>query len=274
MSVRDCDGWVHQLEGQTATITGKLVISGRRVLQVDCERMVREHAATVNSDFSGRITLLVQGDLEAQHVTDEVRKYSRKLVKAQDARLAGRPHAHVVDADGLGNLLAGRPARCLELRGAGRTVEIVRESWSGLFGAELKSRLVTDHQPTELELDLSALDAGTAAHEATIEALRSHLQHQEITLLEPAPGRPRFDGGWMAREINFIAEVKSLTGVNEDQQIRLGFGQVLDYAHQLMQIAPVTPVLVLQKRPASRRWLSLANSLNVILTWAPDFDQV
>jgi hypothetical protein len=73
-----------------------------------------------------------------------------------------------------------------------------------------------------------------------------------------------------------IAEVKSLTGNLEVQQIRLGFGQVLDYAHAVRTISVgqellIVPALILQREPADERWASLAKSLDVILTWPPIF---
>ena len=63
--------------------------------------------------------------------------------------------------------------------------------------------------------------------------------------------------------------------VNEDQQVRLGLGQVLDYWHQIHQTrrAP-QPVLVLERRPMRTRWHELAESLGVILDYGPSFDVV
>lgn len=73
-----------------------------------------------------------------------------------------------------------------------------------------------------------------------------------------------------------MAELKSLTGANEAQQIRLGLGQVLDYAFSvaaagLIDTRLVQPVLVLEREPGDDRWAALAESLRVILTWPPDF---
>ena len=72
----------------------------------------------------------------------------------------------------------------------------------------------------------------------------------------------------------FIAEVKSLTGASEDQQIRLGIGQILDYAHQLQRArtsGQIRPVLVLEKQPADTKWRSLAEASGILLTWSPHF---
>ncbi|MFD5374822.1 hypothetical protein ACFWJE_10450 [Streptomyces griseoincarnatus] len=121
---------------------------------------------------------------------------------------------------------------------------------------------------------MNHLDKATAAHEATVGALLAHLSDRGIEGRTHAPGAPAFDAGWHRGADVFIAEVKSLTGAREEQQIRLGIGQVLDYAHQLRTAHPdrrLHPVLVLEKRPMDPRWSSLARSAGIRLTWAPDF---
>ena len=85
---------------------------------------------------------------------------------------------------------------------------------------------------------------------------------------------PRFDVGWSVGDEVYIAEVKSLSGTSQDQQIRLGMGQVLDYVHQLtrhLKTGVLRPVLVLERRPSDDRWQALFDSRQVLLTWAPNF---
>lgn len=77
----------------------------------------------------------------------------------------------------------------------------------------------------------------------------------------------------------FTAEVKSLTGARQEQQARLGIGQILDYAYALRERPPadvsvVRPVLVLEREPDDRRWLNVADSLGILLTWAPSFSSL
>ena len=106
------------------------------------------------------------------------------------------------------------------------------------------------------------------------DALIAHLSRQGIEACTYASGAPEFDAGWSRGEDIFVAEVKSLTGAREDQQIRLGVGQILDYAQQLRNACPSTvihPVLVLEKRPSAARWTALAEGVGLRLTWAPDF---
>lgn len=138
---------------------------------------------------------------------------------------------------------------------------------------------VSVHDSDGLSLDLSACDRGTAAHEALVAALRAHLASKGISVRGPSPAAPRFDAGWVTTGDNpavFVAELKSLTGATESQQIRLGIGQVLDYVHTVGGMSElgdrrVQPVLVLERAPAEGRWQGLASSLGIILSWAPDF---
>ena len=115
-------------------------------------------------------------------------------------------------------------------------------------------------------MDLSGLDKGTAAHESTISALIKYLAQRDIAVHTFARNSPQFDAGWVVEDEVFIAEVKSLTGTSQDQQIRLGIGQVLDYAHQLQRPGSghsIRPTLVLEKRPADGRWASLAQAVGI-----------
>ncbi|MEV0495924.1 hypothetical protein [Streptomyces atratus] len=151
---------------------------------------------------------------------------------------------------------------------------VLPQAGDGILGGPLQRHRIGRHEPGALALDLAHLDKGTEAHESTIAALIEHLARQHIELRGHARNAPRFDAGWSRGDDVFIAEVKSLAGAREDQQIRLGIGQVLDYAHQL-QLARtrgrMRPVLVLEKQPTDSRWTSLAEASGILLTWAPDF---
>ncbi|WP_345585524.1 hypothetical protein [Streptomyces prasinosporus] len=230
----------------------------------------------VKTDFSRKVTLVVYGDLASKVVTDSRRAYSSKLVDADASRHGGR-HVCVVDADGFSRLLKRRPAPCLELRrsGAGRVRPVAAApAGSEILGGPLRVRRPGRRPSGDLTLDMNRLDKATAAHEATVGALLAHLSRQGIEGRTHAPGTPAFDAGWSRGADVFIAEVKSLKGAREDQQIRLGIGQVLDYAHQLRTAHPgrrLHPILVLEKRPVDPRWSSLARSAGIRLTWAPGF---
>lgn len=183
----------------------------------------------------------------------------------------------MVDGNGFVDLIDGNPAPYRELQraqGADDGVFVLARSGDGILGGPLHQRKVGQHGTGALSLDLDHLDRGTRAHEATIAALIEHLAHQQVEVRGHARSAPRFDAGWSRGDDIFIAEVKSLTGASEDQQIRLGIGQVLDYAHQLQlgrTDIRVCPVLALEMRPTEPRWTSLTEANGILLTWAPVF---
>lgn len=274
MSGRGCDGWVRSLRGETAVITGRVEIKGKHLTQPACNNAVDAKGGTARDYMSGVVTLLVQGDLSSKRVKDAKRGYSVKLIDVQERRERHEPHIHVVDAEGFGHLLRGEPARCRRLIGSGRNTRLATEPGDGIFGGPLKPRKTPKHAKVDLKVDLSGLDRGTAAHEATIEALIKHLASKGTQALGPIRGAPRFDAGWERGKTAFIAEVKSLSDTNEDQQIRLGIGQILDYAWQMPPGRKVTPVLVLEKRPPSERWEHVAKRAGILLTYGPRFEGI
>ncbi|MFI1718878.1 hypothetical protein [Streptomyces litmocidini] len=271
-----CDGWVHSLRGQRLCFTGKVLIDGEWTVRKRCVEVSQRLGASWKPDFSRKVTLFVHGDLASQAVTDAQRDYSKKLVRAAWERDRGY-HVCVVDGDGFADLIGGYPARCRELQRAQGTddqVLVLPQVGDGILGGPLQRHRPSHHESGALKLDLDHLDRGTEAHESTVAALISHLADQQVEVRGHARNAPRFDAGWSRGDEVFIAEVKSLSDANEDQQIRLGIGQILDYAHQLKLARThglVRPVLVLERQPGDPRWVSLASESGILLTWAPGF---
>ena len=70
-----------------------------------------------------------------------------------------------------------------------------------------------------------------------------------------------------------MAEVKSLTRRNEEQQLRLGLGQALRYRNLLTKPKQqVRAVLAVERRPSDTRWMTLCGDHGVQLVWPPAFD--
>jgi hypothetical protein len=267
-----CDGWVASLRGHTVAYTGNVLIDGTRVSQADCAKRAERKGAGWRDDWSSEVTLLVHGDLAGKQVIDPERGYSRKLVSALHSRRRGR-HVHVVDADGFGDLLAGVTASCRRLGRRGGQVVVVPEVGDRILGGPLKPRRAPNRTGSEaLRIDWDRVDAATAAHEQTIRALSAHLGRTGIKARAHWRGGPQFDAGWARDRTVYVAEVKSLRGARQDQQIRLGLGQLLDYVYRTPKGAGrVAPVLVLERQPAGDHWGGLCAAHGVHLTWAPDF---
>ena len=223
---------------------------------------VRQHAARpIGGTRNRQVTLLVQGELSHDVVTDPVNLRSQNLVFVDEERRRGN-HICIVNDNGISALLRGEAAMCLRSRViADDTVELSHPGPALLELPRLSPLTVGSpgtHAPSGLDLDLSGLDGGTAAHQETLAMLVRHLAPIGVMALSA----PRVDAAWRAVDdpsVLFIAEVKSLTGVRQDQQIRLGIGQLLDYAYTVRErppaaISEVRPVLVLEREPDAGRW--------------------
>lgn len=278
----DCGGLVPSLRGQQVSCTGKTYVDGEWMQRTALHAAISGRGGQVVSGTRNRnITLLVVGDLP-NVVTDPVNHRSQNLVYAEQQRRQGN-HVCIVDDSGITVLLRGGAARCLRSRAVDSgAVEL------SLPAPQLPSppRLIPltvgaapSHEPTGLELDLSGLDAATAAHQRTLTLLVADL----APTLVQALSAPKVDAAWRLRgdtTVLAVAEVKSLTGADQSQQIRLGIGQVLDYAVSLRACLPqgigmIVPVLVLEKEPADpERWKAVAAVADITLTWPPLFAEL
>lgn len=269
--------WVTSFRGQMLAFTGRVLVDGDWTIREDCVLMAKQRGARDwKPDMSGKVTLLVYGDLASANVTDKTRGYSKKLALAERLRREGKAIA-VIDGPGFSDLCAGFPARNRILRPESTDEYLVLpQVGEGILGGPLTIGLVPDHTGQSFQIDLAALDKGTAAHQGTLASFIESLSRRGLVAERPGRLAPQFDVGWAHMERAFVAEVKSLGGADESQQIRLGLGQVLDYAQQLRRATKtgqiVQPVLVLEREPDDpRRWIDVTHSAGVLLTWGPDF---
>jgi hypothetical protein len=120
--------------------------------------------------------------------------------------------------------------------------------------------------------DPNQIDRALQAHAATQNGLNDFLTASGARTWSPGPGEPDFDLAWVRSGVSFVAEVKSLTDGNEDRQLRLGLGQVLDYQELMAAFRPgVRAVLALERQPRDGRWLALCERHRVILVWPDTF---
>jgi hypothetical protein len=231
--IRQCDGWITGLRGHTVAFTGYVLIDDIWIPQATCAQLASRRGADWRDDWSLEVTPLVHGDLAGKQVIDPARGYSRKLVSAQESRQQRR-HVHIVDADGFSDLLAGAHAPCRQLRRRAGGILVAGKAGDRILGGPLKPRRTPQRRSGNvLKVDRDQIDAATAAHEETIRALIAHLHQDDVEVRGPWRGGPRFDAGWTRGRTVYIAEVKSLLGARQDQQIRLGLGQLLDYGYRI-----------------------------------------
>lgn len=79
-----------------------------------------------------------------------------------------------------------------------------------------------------------------------------------------------FDLAWEDDGTVCVAEVTSLSGTNDEKQLRLTLGQVLRYAHLLRAKGrPVRCFIGTESKPADESSLDLCSDLGITLLW-PD----
>jgi len=124
-------------------------------------------------------------------------------------------------------------------------------------------------------LPTKALEHSSRAHARIQNSLGSWLKAKKLKPFSPNAGHlAQFDIAWKFRGKFYVCEVKSLNRVNEDQQLRLGLGQVLHYKQLLEQSEKtrVQAVLAVERAPSdSKTWLKLAKNHGVKLVWKATF---
>jgi len=101
------------------------------------------------------------------------------------------------------------------------------------------------------------------------------LRDAGLTPRSRLPHEPNFDLAWQKGETAFVAEIKSITDDNEEEQLRLGLGQALRYRHHLQRIGypKVIAVLVPERSPRDPSWADLCHELQVVLLHGGNLDQ-
>ncbi|MEA3203088.1 MAG: hypothetical protein QOI63_758 [Thermoplasmata archaeon] len=135
--------------------------------------------------------------------------------------------------------------------------------------AYLPADETTSTQPSEpFAQDPDVVDRGRRGHAKTQNLLANTVKAQGHEPRRPAAGEPGFDLAWEVRGHVYASEVKSLTPLNEERQLRLGLGQVLRYRQQLARPGrKVTAVLAVERKPTDPAWQALCQELGVILLW-------
>ena len=121
----------------------------------------------------------------------------------------------------------------------------------------------------QLLVDADAYDRGLNAHARTQNAAARWLQEHGATILPPRLG-VNSDLLWRHGEEEFVGEVKSLHSLNEREQLRLGLGQVLEFAYRL----DASPVLIVEQEPGADFWDGLCRSQRVRLVWPGVFGRL
>ena len=127
------------------------------------------------------------------------------------------------------------------------------------------SRLPSERQP--FTVDPALVERGLRGHSEMQNALAEVLRQAGIEPRSRRPSEPNFDIAWETEGTVFVAEVKSITDDNEEEQLRLGLGQVLWYRHRLRAIGHdhVVAVLAPERAPRDPSWRNLCAEVGVVL---------
>jgi hypothetical protein len=122
-------------------------------------------------------------------------------------------------------------------------------------------------EPFDVDPDL--VDRALAAHHETVDRLSRWVVARGFAPRLPLGGEPLYDLAWFEGDVLHVAEVKSMTLRNEEQQLRLGLGQVLRYREQLRAAYPrasdVRALLVPEREPSDASWQPTCASSDVTL---------
>lgn len=141
------------------------------------------------------------------------------------------------------------------------------------FEAPRPFRRTTVPDPVVKVVDGDALAQGWAEHEDTVADLDrlARAQRRRPFFIS----HPRVDLAWETDEGLMIVEVKSVEpGRNEDHQVRLALGQVLDYAHRLEGERPVIPVVAVSRDEVDPRWTDVCASARVRFVTPATFEDL
>jgi hypothetical protein len=127
------------------------------------------------------------------------------------------------------------------------------------------SPLPSERQP--FTVDPALVERGLKGHSEMQNALAQVLRQADIEPRSPLSREPNFDIAWETEGTVFVAEVKSITDDNEEEQLRLGLGQVLRYRHRLRGLGHdhVVAVLAPERAPRDSSWGDLCHELGVVL---------
>ena len=121
------------------------------------------------------------------------------------------------------------------------------------LGAPYRQAQVTElsESPEPFSVDPAMVERGLRGHADTQNELASVLRSTGIEPRSCLATEPNFDLAWQRNGTVFVAEVKSITADNEEEQLRLGLGQVLRYRQRLSALGHqrVIAVLVPERQP-------------------------
>ena len=88
-------------------------------------------------------------------------------------------------------------------------------------------------------------------------------------MLRLLTAEPQYDLAWLANDMLYVCEVKSLTQDNEQRQLRMAIGQVIQYRQQFTAKGhePCFAVICTEKQPSDSSWDQVCEDAGIVLVW-------
>jgi len=117
--------------------------------------------------------------------------------------------------------------------------------------------------------DPDSAGRGLAAHNRAQNYLANMVRQLGWLARSPVASEPKYDLAWLANDMLYVCEVKSLTCENEERQLRMATGQVIRYRQQLTAKGhePCFAVICVEQQPSDLSWDELCESEGIILIW-------
>ena len=257
----DVPKWIDNLRGLNVIVTGDFR-PDLGLNRSELHSLLQQHGANVHNDVKRSTDLLIRADSPMWLYGD----FGQREAELAENQKFGR-EVGVVDVDGLGTLLDGAGVWARDPMFPPDAIQPVGRSYvvsSASSGQEM---------PELFERDPAALERALAGHATTQNALAAFVQSRGFEPLSPAGSAAQFDLAWNAGDAIWVAEIKSVTMQNEAIQLRLGLGQVLEYAWRLAHWhgRTVRAVLVPEAPPSDTVWAEITATCGVVLTWPEEF---
>ena len=126
-----------------------------------------------------------------------------------------------------------------------------------------------NEEPREIDIsglftiDPNLLDRALQIHSITQNTVANWVIGENLFPQSPLSTECDFDIAWESSIGRVVCEVKSINDDNEVHQLRLGLGQVLEYAYKLN----ARPVLMVSRKPSRQYIIDAASKAGVLTLW-------
>jgi hypothetical protein len=213
-------------------------------------------------------TYMYHGDGETTAKSDDIAALESAVALFRVRPPAGGPLAQLRDR--MLRLPSLIDALKLEVQGTSPQSFLRGEYRRADEGAAVSERGPFSVDPTKIERALKS-------HAATQNALAAHLTTLGLNPRSPLRAEPNYDIAWETTSDLYIGEVKSLPLDQEENQLRIGLGQVLRYRQKLRDRHPerkIVAALIPEHEPLDKSWDRLCSELGVLLAWPGAFDRL